>query len=318
MWDFRIIHALGILIQTMPFILLRLAVYIGISLAYMLAISLGAGIGYAFGQAGDAGGGGAFWGGVIGFSIIGAIMFWAREYLLYLVKAGHIAVLIELIDGRSLPAGRGQIEHGKTIVKERFAQASALFALDQLVKGVIRAVTGLASGLLSFLPGAKQLRDILRAFLRIAVGFLDEVMLAHAIRTQSSNSWQSAQDALVLYGQNWKIMLRNAAWLTVITYALGFAAFLLLLGPATYFVYLMPGAISIAGFVFAVLLAWSLKAALLEPFAIICLMQVYFQTIDGQQPNPEWDAKLEKMSSHFRKIKARALANPADPIEARA
>lgn len=315
MWDFNITQAIGLMVRTAPFILLRLAVYIGIALAYMLATALGAGIGYSFGSVGSAGGGGAFWGGAIGFGLVGAVMYWAREYLLYLVKAGHIAVLVELIDGRGLPAGRGQIDHGTAIVKERFAQASALFALDQLVKGVIRAVTGLASGLLSFLPGAKQLRDIMRAFLRIAVGFLDEVILAHAIRTGSSNGWESAQEALVLYGQNWKVMLRNAAWLTVITYILGFAMFLLLLGPATYLVYLMPGAWSIGGFVLALLLAWSVKVALFEPFAVACLMQVYFQTIEGQRPDPEWDARLDQMSGQFRKIKARALAEPSGKVE---
>lgn len=302
MWSFDIKHAIGLMVRTMPFLLLRLVVYCGIGLAYMLVTMLGASIGYGFAQSG-----GALWGGAIGFGLVGAVMFWAREYLLYIVKAGHIAVLVELIDGRDLPAGRGQIDYATGIVKGRFAQASALFALDRLVKGVIRAATGLVGGLLSFLPGARQLRDILRAFLRIAVGFLDEVILAHAIRTQSDNSWASAQEALILYGQNWKVMLQNAAWLMVITYLLSFGVFLALLGPASYLAYLMPGAWSIGGLFVALLLAWSIKAALFEPFALACMMQVYFKAIDGQQPDPEWEARLEQMSSHFRKIKARAL-----------
>jgi hypothetical protein len=37
------------------------------------------------------------------------------------------------------------------------------------------------------------------------------------------------------------------------------------------------------------------------------MMQVYFRTIEGQQPDPEWDARLEQMSAKFRKLKARAL-----------
>ena len=312
-WDFNITQAIGLMGRTMPFLILRLAVYIGIALIYTLVTAVGATIGDGVGSVGSSGGqgSGALWGGMIGFGLVGAVMYWAREYLLYIVKAGHIAVLVELIDGRPLPAGRGQIDYATGIVKGRFAQASALFALDQLVKGVIRAITGLVGGLLSFVPGAHKLRDVLRAFLRIAVGFLDEVILAHAIRTKSDNGWASAQEALILYGQNWKVMLRNAAWLMIIIYLLSFAVFLALLGPASYLVYLMPGAWSIGGFVLAVLLAWSIKAAVFEPFAVACLMQVYFKTIDGQRPDPEWDARLEQASRHFRKIKARALGEPA-------
>lgn len=309
MWDFSISRSIGFMVQTLPFLLLRLAVYGGIALAYVLASGIGAGIGYGLGAFGDPGGGagGALLGGLIGFSIVGAIMFWAREYLLYLVKAGHIAVLVELMDGRSLPAGKGQLGHGKDVVKERFAQASALFALDVLVKGVLRSLTGLAGGLLSFLPGARQLRDLLRAFLRVAVGFIDEVILAHAIRTNSDNAWDSAREALVLYGQNWKAMFRNAAWLMIIVYGLGFLIFLAMLAPASLLVYWMPGTLSFTTLVFALLFAWCVKTAVLEPFAVACLMQVYFQTIDGQQPDAEWDARLEQMSGHFRKLKSRAI-----------
>ena len=48
-------------------------------------------------------------------------------------------------------------------------------------------------------------------------------------------------------------------------------------------------------------------SVLMHHFAIACLMQVYFRTIEGQQPDPEWDARLEQMSAKFRELKARAL-----------
>ena len=309
MWDFSIGQALGLMTRTMPFVLLRAAVYFGITLAYILATGMGIGVGWGVGAFGDE----EFratsmvWGGLAGFGITGAVMYWVREYILYIVKAGHIAVLVELLEGEPLPEGRGQIAHATAVVKARFGQASLLFALDQLVKGVIRAVTGLARGILMLLPvpGLRQLMSIVQAFLRIAVGFIDEVILAHAIRTRSTDAWGSAREALVLYGQNWKVMLKNAAWLTAITYGLAFVVFLVMLAPAAALVYFMPGAWSAGGFVFALLFAWSIKASFLEPFAVICLMQVYFKAIEGQQPDPEWDARLEQMSSHFRKLKAR-------------
>ncbi|MCB8829843.1 hypothetical protein LJD47_33005, partial [Escherichia coli] len=86
-----------------------------------------------------------------------------------------------------------------------------------------------------------QLMSLIRAFLRIAVGFIDEVMLAYIIRTRSPNPWQSAQSALVLYGQNAGTMLRNAAFLTVIVYGLSIAVFLVMLAPAAALLYWIPG-----------------------------------------------------------------------------
>ncbi|MFC5386200.1 hypothetical protein ACFPLB_09510 [Aquamicrobium segne] len=315
MWDFNIGNALGMMGRTMPFIVLRMAIYFGIAVGYVLVTGTGAGIGYGVGGFGDDGfqANSTLWGGMIGFGVFGAVMYWAREYILYIVKAGHIAVLVELIDGKPLPEGKSQVTYATTVVKERFAQASVLFAVDQLIKGVIGAITGLVRGILSILPlpGARQISGILHAFLRVAVGFIDEVILAHAIRTRSTDPWASASDALVLYGQNYKVMLKNAAWLAIIVYLLSFIVFLLMLAPAALVVYLMPGAWAAGGFVFALLFAWSIKAALLEPFAIACLMQVYFKTIEGQQPNPEWEARLEQMSSHFRKLKARITGGAA-------
>jgi hypothetical protein len=311
MWDFSVSRAMGLMGRTLPFILLRMAVYFGITLGYVLVTGTGAGIGYGVGIIGgpDFQANSTLWGGFIGFGLFAAFMYWAREYILYIVKAGHIAVLIELIDGQTLPEGRGQIEHATEAVKQRFGQASILFAIDQLIKGVVRAISGLVRGILTMLPipGAQQLAGILRAFLSVAVGFVDEVILAYAMRTQSDNAWMSAKEALVLYGQNYKIMLKNAAWLAFIVYGLGFLVFLLMLAPAALIVYLMPGAWSAGGFVFALLFAWSVKAALLEPFAITCMMQVYFSTIEGQQPDPQWEAKLEQLSKKFRKLKERAL-----------
>lgn len=312
MWDFNIGQAFSLMMRTLPFVLLRAAVYFGITLAYILATGAGVGIGWGVGAFGDADFRAAAmtWGGIAGFGLTGAVMYWLREYILYVVKAGHVAVLVELIDGRPLPEGRSQIAHATTAVKERFGQASLLFALDQLVKGVIRAVTGLARGILSILPipYVRQLMGVVQAFLRMAVGFIDEVILAHAIRTRATDPWGSAREALVLYGQNWKVMLKNAAWLTLFTYGLAFLIFLVMLAPAAALVYAIPGAWSAGGFVFALLFAWSVKAAFLEPFAVTCLMQVYFKTTDGQQPDPEWDARLEQISSHFRKLKERAGA----------
>lgn len=310
MWDFSISRSLGLMGRTMPFIVLRAAVYFGIAAAYVIVTGAGAGIGWGVGAFGDDDfqASSIFWGGAAGLGLTAGVLYFLREYILYIVKAGHIAVLVELLDGRTLPGGQSQVTHAATVVRQRFGEASVLFAIDQLVKGVLGAITGLVQGIASFLPipGLQQLTGILRAFLNIAVGFVDEVILAHAIRTGSTNPWQSARTALVLYGQNYKPMLKNAAWLTLIVYGLSFLVFLVMLAPAAALVWLIPGAWSAGGFVFALIFAWAIKAALIEPFAITCMMDVYFRTIEGQSPDPEWDARLSGLSKKFNAIKNKA------------
>jgi hypothetical protein len=221
-----------------------------------------------------------------------------------MVKAGHIAVMVELLEGRDLPDGKGQIAYAQAMVKERFGQSSILFGIDQLVKGVVRAITGLIHGIASFLPipGLDKIMSIVRAFLRVAVGLIDEVILAQIFRTRSENPWGTARDAVVLYGQNAKPMLINAAWITLISYALAFVVFLVMLAPAAAVVYMMPGTVSAGSFVFAILFAWAAKVALIEPFAIACLLQAFFKVTEGQEPKPEWSAKLDGASKKFGKL----------------
>lgn len=310
MWDFSIQRSIQLLLKTMPFLLLRCAIYFGIALGYILVTAFGAGLGWAIGGLGsdDFRATATAVGALAGLGLTTAVLFLLREYLLYMVKAGHIATLVLLLDGKSPPEGRSQIRHATEVVKARFTEASTLFALDLLIRGVIRTLSGLTQGLLAVLPipGSQQLMGVVRAFLRMSVGLADEVILAYAIRTESSNPWSSAQSALVLYGQNARFLLKNAAWLTVFTYTLAALVFVVMLLPAAGLAWLMPGGWSASAVLIALLLAWAFKVALIEPFAIACLLQAYFKVIEGQNPNPEWEQRLETASEKFRELKEKA------------
>jgi hypothetical protein len=308
MWDFSISRSLHAMARTLPFILLRLAVYFGITLAYVIVTGTGAGVGYGIGFIGDNDFQQAttFWGGLTGFVLVSAVLYWLREYILYMVKAAHIAALVEVLDGQPVQPGRGQVDRAAAEVKARFVEANVLFALDQLIKGVLRSLAGLINVIASMLPGLTGVAALVNAVLRIAAGYVDEVILAHNIRTKSDNPWAGARRALVLYGQNAAIMVKNALWLTVFIYGVAFMVFVVMLTPAAGLAYAMPGGWSGWGFVVAVLLAWSVKQAVIEPFAIFCLMQVYFKTIEGQVPDPEWEARLEEASAKFRELGEKA------------
>src|SRR5690606_17757633 len=256
MWDFEIGRTLGIVIRTWPFVILRVIVYFGITVAYILATGTGAGVGYGVGHVAGEGGPTSFavWGGIFGFGLVSMLLYWLREYILYMVKAGHIAVMVQLIDGDDVPAGQSQIGYAQGIVRERFAEANVLFVLDQLIKGVVRVITGLIGGFTALLPipGLSSVAKFVNAVVRMSLTYVDEIILGYNIRRKSTAPFETGRQGVVLYAQNGTTMLKNAIWLTVMTWVLGIVIFFMTLAPAAAILYAMPGQLAGWSFVLAI------------------------------------------------------------------
>ncbi|MFT0859945.1 hypothetical protein [Ancylobacter sp. G4_0304] len=314
MWDFSFRTSLGLVARTFPFVLLRLAVYLGIAFFYVLATGLGIGAGWGIGSAFDDGAlTGAALGGFVGFFTVAGVLWWVRAYILYLVKAGHVAALDARLRGLELPAGQGQIGYATGMVKARFVEVNLLFGLDVLLRGAIAALVGLAGMLLFWVPDGGQLARFFHAVLRISLGLVDEVILAYIIRHGEAAPGESARDGLVLYAQNAGMLLKNGIWIALMEYALAILIFLLLLSPAIGLAYAMPGGLTGFGVAFAAVLAWSLKRALIEPVSIACLLQAYDRAIAGQVPDPQWTARLDGASAAFREMAGRGDARRGAP-----
>ena len=250
--------------------------------------------------------------------MVSAVLYLAREYILYLVKAAHIAVLVELLDGKSVPGGQNQLQYGAQFVKAHFAQSSVLFGVDQIIKAVLKVITRTLTGIAAFIPipALQTLINLVNSVLRMSLTFVDEVILAYMIRTRTTNPWETAKDGIILYAQNYGHMLKNAAWLTLFMWGLTILIFILLLGPVAALLAFAPSTLGGWGFVFAFIFAWALKAAVLEPIAITALMQAYFKVIEGQKPDTEWDAKLTNMSHRFRELTGKAASWVPQPAPA--
>lgn len=313
MWDFSFTRSIGMILRTLPFIVLRLIVYVGIAVAYVFTTGIGAVVGFGFGHLSTDSGAhatGAFWGGLIGFAVVSGVLYLAREYLLYLVKAAHIAVLVEVLDGKSVPMGQGQIAYGANFVKTHFTESSVLFGVDQIIKGVLRTITGTINSIMMIIPipALQTLARIVESIIRMSLTYVDEIILAYLIRTRTPNPWASAEDALILYAQNYKHFLKNAMWLSVFMWGLTAIIFFLFLAPATAIAIMFPGNSALWAFGFAIVFAIAVKKALLEPLAIASLMQVYFKTIEGQTPNAEWKDRLNTASRKFQELGGKAAA----------
>jgi hypothetical protein len=309
MWDFSVGRTVGLMLQTLPFIVMRMIVYFGITIAYLVAVGAGALVGYGVGHISDDPAAFSLWGGFVGFGVVSVAVYWIREYILYILKAGHIAVMVELMQGKALPDGKGQIDYAKDVVTARFGEANVLFALDQLVKGCIAAITGLVGGIAAFLPlpGLDGLVAFINTVIRLSLTYVDEIILGYNIKLNSRNPWETSRQGLVLYAQNGKIMVKNAIWLSIMLWVVALVIFIIMLAPMAGLFFLLPGDIAGWSFVAAIVFAWAFKAAFLEPFAIAALMDVYFRVIEGQTPNVEWDRRLAEASAKFRELKEKAL-----------
>jgi len=293
MWDFSLSKAIGAVIRTAPFVVLRMIVYFGVGIVYVMTVGIGAAVGYGFGHIGsnpDAPIGGAFWGGAIGFGLTSAVLYFAREYILYLVKAAHIACLVEVLDDKPIPGGQGQLSYGAKFVETHFAEASVLFGVDQLIKAVLRSLFRIINFVTAFLPipGLQGLIQAAEGVIRLSLTYVDEVLLAYLIRTRTTNPWDTARDGLILYAQNYTHFLKNALWLAMFLWLLTGAIFIVFLAPAAGLVALFPGNVTFWGFAIAFVFAWAFKAAILDPIAVAGLMQVFFKTIEGQTTNADW------------------------------
>lgn len=300
MWDFSILLSVKLVLRTLPFLFLRaivslvfsgiivIAPWAGIVLIRYLAdieVLPRAGLLLLVGA-------------LLGLSVALWLLRWMRLWVVYLVKAAHIAVLVELVQGQPLPGGRSQIGYGQRVVRERFGEASALFLLDQLVKSVLRAIDRFTIGALTFLPNktGAQIATTIRTFLFFGFGYLDEIVLAHAIRNRANDPWGSARDALVLYGQNWKTILKNAFWLTLFTFMSVAPIVGSMVLPALSEYQAAPAPETLRPLVIGILVTAAVSGMFMGPFALVCLIQVWCGTISEDRPSSAWSARISQIA----------------------
>lgn len=112
----------------------------------------GAGLGWMGGAILGEASSGVFYGGVAGAGAATYFLYFIREYLLYQVKAGHIALLVKFMHGEKIPEGQGMVEFGHAQVKQHFKESNVLFAVDQLIKGVLKVISGSINSFANLIP----------------------------------------------------------------------------------------------------------------------------------------------------------------------
>jgi len=310
MWDYNFSTIILLMRKTYPFLIFRFLVF---SIITGIAIALtggGAGIGWLGGVVfGDAASG-IFYGGFLGAGAAGVFIYLIREYVLYQVKAGHIALLVKFMHGEPVPEGKGMIAYASEQVRAHFTESNVLFLVDQLIKGVLKVITRTFSSVGSMvpIPGLAQLIKVLSKIVGMSLTYVDEIILAHYMKNNSTNVWTNSTEALVLYAQNYGKMLKNAFWVSLMVWGLTFLTFILVFIPFAAATAAYPGLAGFWTFAIAGLVAWGVKSAVIDPIAMTALMLVYFTAIQGQDPSREWELRLDALSDQFRTLKEKGKA----------
>jgi hypothetical protein len=253
----------------------------------------------------------------------GIINFLLNHYIGYLVKAGHIAVITEAVTTGNIPDN--QVEYGKQQVKERFLTSNIYFVIDKLVS---RAVSQLQIGVekvgnaMNFIPGMSAVVSIGKMFISIALGYVDECCLGYTFLKKKQSAFKSAADGVVIYWQNWKKLLKDAAKTTAIVIVLvlvvTLTVFLLFAG-----IFRMLGLNESAGgitgviaFLLALFIAWAVKKAFIDSYILVNMMTSYMEVAPETKITFDLYNKLCGLSSKFKELFNKGQQEGAPALEA--
>lgn len=296
-----------ILKKTKPYIIAKLLLGGATVLASAVLLAICLGLGWLFGEGGMA------------FMIFvwiggtGVIRFAIMHYMGYMVKAGHIAVIAEALANGRFP--KDQIAFGKARVTKRFATSNVYFTVDKLVSGAVKQIQSVAEkagNALDFIPGMKAVTGAAQLFISIYLGYIDECCLGWTFLQKDQNAYKSAADGVVIYAMNWKALLKDAA--KTMAKVIGISALVLLA------VFVPVGLIfkllswsPLLAFLLALLIAWTVKFALLDSYIMIQVMTSYMHAAKETEITFDLYGQICSVSSKFKELLAKGMPGRSVP-----
>jgi hypothetical protein len=313
MRDASLSAAVGLLIQTMPYALMRFAVMLAFTVATVIWITITFG-GMAFLGDHIAPIFGFVWlvlcGGLFSYVWWGLL-----RYGLHLIACGHVAVLTELITKGAVGNGtESMFAYGRRIVTDRIGQVSVLFGLNALVRGILESFHRTLDwiGEMLPIPGLESLSNLVNLILRAATRYLDKAIFSYSLARGDAEPWEAAREGIIYYAQNAKPILKTAIWVVILERVLSVVMWVVLLAPAAAITLLLPHAVrdtgSIVSVLIAVLLAGSVRSAFVKPLFLIMILVRFHTVIEGQPINETWDGRLSAVSTQFATLGRNARA----------
>ena len=132
------------------------------------------------------------------------------------------------------------------------------------------------------IPSHELLARWVKAVIAFPLGFTAELILAQCFKETSKPLWNTVREAIELYAENFQAIVVNAVILSALMYGGWFLIFLFMLQPIAWVDGLLPITFGVWKYIFALVLAWPFKATLLEPIALVGMMEVLTKATDGK------------------------------------
>ena len=282
--------------KTMPFAIAKLVLGAATVLISVVLLAILLGLGWLFGENGMV---------ICIFIWIGAtgvVRFAIMHYFGYLVKAGHVAVLAEAVTTGKVPDN--QVNYGKEAVKKRFSTSNIYFAVDKLVSGAVKQIQRGISKLgnaLDFIPGMGAVTGIANFFVELSLGYVDECCLGYTFYKKEQGAFRSACDGVVIYAQNIKHLLKNAAKTMLKVLLLSLVVLIAVFVPIGLLFKLLSWNAFI-GFLLAVFITWVIKFAFLDSYILCQTMASYMEVAPTTEITFDLYGKLSKISGKFKEL----------------
>jgi len=307
MWNFNLLAATRTVEATMPFMLYRLAVCLGVAFAFLFAALAGAGTFIAFASFSAKPGGIANFGAVAGMGALAFFLYRYQASLFFNIKAGHLALLAELARGEKLPQGKQLIELAKQKASQRFPNPADFFEINEAVQQVLHALPAKHCPHLGQIAN-KNLANILGELAGRFAQTGGQALLALSFVAKEAKPWESARTGLVLHLRHFDLLSKNRLYLLAFEFLGLFIAYVAMLYPVDSAVSLLPVDVGVWRTVFALIFAWSLKSAFLEPIATTALAELYFNLAKKEGGGTDAElGELESCSEAFRKIEEKVV-----------
>lgn len=285
--------------KTMKFVWLKLglgAALTGIALV-LLAICLG--IGALFGS------GGFYVMFLVWMLLFAGVYKLAMNYMGYMLKAAHIAVISTAVTTGQIPDN--MVESGKNMVKERFGTTNVYFVLDRLISGAVKQLqnaVGKVDTLFGSIPGVSAIVSFVQLFIGIALGYVDECCLGWTFYKKEDPSFKAGCDGVVIYFQNAKHLLKNAAITTLIVMAATFVMWLVpfLIVVAIVGVFDLGSVGTFVAVFVAIIIAAVIKTAFIDSYMMVKMMVSYMEVAPQTQITFDLYEKLCKLSRKFKEL----------------
>src|SRR5690625_889867 len=204
--------------KTLPFIITRILIYGLFGLIAFIFLGIMVGIGFLLIKMFGESGGAFILVMILAFGVIYGGLRFLERYVLYMVKMGHVSVVVELLRKGEVPEGKGMVAYGKDQVTESFGASNVAFVVDKMVHGAVRQIQRWImriGNFFNFIPGSKNIIGIINAIMSVSLNYIDEAIMSYIFLRKSEKHkesvWKSASDGVVLYAQSWKGVLKAAA-----------------------------------------------------------------------------------------------------------